>query len=123
MSQLQYVISEINNINDKIESYTTLIAKIYTLSDKVDKTSGKLKEAYTNLSEGLVINGDSADGGAIEAMSQRLSTNYNELQNIISTAKKERTKLVNQLPELYATKRRIEAEIRNSNIRKRREGA
>jgi hypothetical protein len=56
-------------------------------------------------------------------MSQRLSTNYNELQNIISTAKKERTKLVNQLPELYATKRRIEAEIRNSNIRKRREGA
>jgi prefoldin subunit 5 len=123
MSQLQNVISEINNINDKIESYTTLIAKIYTLSDKVDKTSGKLKEAYTNLSEGLVINGDSADGGAIEAMSQRLSTNYNELQNIISTAKKERTKLVNQLPELYATKRRIEAEIRNSNIRKRREGA
>ena len=123
MSQLQNVISEINNINDKIESYTTLIAKIYTLSDKVDKTSGKLKEAYTTLSEGLVINGDSADGGAIEAMSQRLSTNYNELQNIISTAKKERTKLVNQLPELYATKRRIEAEIRNSNIRKRREGA
>ena len=123
MSQLQNVISEINNINDKIESYTTLIAKIYTLSDKVDKTSGKLKEAYTNLSEGLVINGDSADGGAIEAMALRLSTNYNELQNIIGTAKRERTKLVNRLPELYSTKRRIEAEIRNSNIRKRREGA
>lgn len=123
MSQLQNVISEINNINDKIESYTTLIAKIYTLSDKVDKTSGKLKEAYTNLSEGLVINGDSADGGAIEAMALRLSTNYNELQNIIGTAKRERTKLVNRLPELYSTKRSIEAEIRNSNIRKRREGA
>lgn len=123
MSQLQNVISEINNINDKIESYTTLIAKIYTLSDKVDKTSGKLKEAYTNLSEGLVINGDSVDGGAIEAMALRLSTNYNELQNIIGTAKRERTKLVNRLPELYSTKRSIEAEIRNSNIRKRREGA
>lgn len=121
MSQLQNIISEINKINDKIDSYTELIGKLNTLSDKVDKTSGKLKEAYTNLSEGLVINGDSADNGAIEAMSLRLSTNYNELQNIISSARKERTKLENSLPALYSTKRRLESEERRERTRNRLE--
>ncbi len=118
MSRLQSVKNEISSVTTEIDSYKSLISKLTSFTAKIKSTSLKLNDTYSNLSEGLIIDGDSADGGALEEKSLKLSKNCNEIQSIIGEARREQNKLEIKLTSLYAEKRKLEYEEAREKYKK-----
>lgn len=108
----------INSYNKKISEREAFISSATTLISDATESSKKLGEASDNLSLGLTIGGQVADGGLFKSMSSTISKNVSTLQGAVNLASAEIKIFRIKLNNLLAEKQRLIYEARNADRQK-----